>query len=407
MVLMFVFVAITCGTAVCRASGADSTVSPEEPWSVRIADTFLLRHPQAATYDSGMPDRKWKYEQGLMLTALYRMSIHSGNRKYFDFIRDNLDQYVEDNGSIRTYKISDFNLDLVCPGRALLVVYEATHQPKFRTAADTLRRQLREQPRTHEGGFWHKKIYPYQMWLDGLYMAEPFYALYAKTFNEPEAFVDIANQFIWIAEHTRDSKTGLYYHGWDESRKERWANPQTGCSPSLWGRAMGWYGMALVDVLDDFPADHPRREELISILKNLCSALLKYRDPATSLWYQVVDQGARKGNYLESSASCMFVYMFTKGVNKGYLDRSFLDAAEESFSGVLKHFVTIDHDGLIDLHNTCKGAGLGNVPYRDGSFEYYISEQQRTNDMKGIGPFLLAAIELERSGNGVSPEGRR
>ena len=391
-------IAIVSVVAGSSSSGVDSTVDAAAPWSVRIADTFLLRHPHAATYDTGMPDQKWKYEQGLMLTALDRMSVHSGDKKYFDFVRDNLDHYVEDNGSIRTYKLTDFNLDLVCPGRALLAVYEATDQPRFRAAADTLRKQLREQPRTHEGGFWHKKIYPYQMWLDGLYMAEPFYALYAKMFHEPEAFDDIANQFIWIAEHTRDPKTGLYYHGWDESRKERWANPQTGCSPSLWGRAMGWYGMALVDVLDYFPTDHPKRNELISILRDFCHALLDYRDPATLVWHQVVDQGGRKGNYLESSASCMFVYTFARGANKGYLDRSYLDAAEESFSAIIKQFVTVSHDGLIDLHNTCKGAGLGNVPYRDGSFEYYVSEQQRTNDMKGIGPFLLAAIELEQGG---------
>ncbi len=394
--LLSAVVAMMVGPLVCDAAEGDSTIISGKPWSARIADTFLSRHPDAVTYDTGMPDRRWTYEQGLMLLALGKMSTNSGEKKYFDFVRKNLDQYIEESGAIRTYKLSDYNLDLVNPGRALLAAYEATHREKFRAAADTLRRQLREQPRTQEGGFWHKKIYPYQMWLDGLYMAEPFYALYSRMFDDSEAFDDIANQFIWIAHHTRDTVTGLYYHGWDESRKERWANPETGCSPSFWGRAMGWYAMGLVDVLDYFPADHPGRNELIAILRGLCDALMKYRDRESHLWYQVVDQGARKGNYLESSASCMFVYTFAKGAGKGYLDKSFLRIAEESFEDVIKNFVTINPDGLVDLHNTCKGAGLGNVPYRDGSFEYYISEQQTTNDMKGIGPFLLAAIELEQ-----------
>jgi unsaturated rhamnogalacturonyl hydrolase len=381
---------------VCCGGEDSGKVPPGERWSVRIADSFLLRHPGAVTYDSGMPDQKWTYEQGLMLVALLQMSLHNGEQKYFDFVSKNLDQYVEENGTIRTYKRTDYNLDNVAPGRALLAVYQSTKQQKYRAAADSLRRQLREQPRTHEGGFWHKKIYPYQMWLDGLFMAEPFYALYAVLFDEPKAFDDIANQFIWIASHTRDPKTGLFYHGWDESRQQRWANPETGCSPSFWGRAMGWYAMGLVDVLDYFPADHPKRKELISILRGLSDALLRCRDEKTFLWYQVVDQGQREGNYLESSASCMFAYTFAKGANRGYLDKTFLEAAGQSLGGVTEHLVTINEDGFVDLHQTCKGSGLGGNPYRDGSYSYYVSELRRTNDMKGIGPFLLAAIEIER-----------
>ena len=381
---------------VCCGGEDSGKVPPGERWSVRIADSFLLRHPGAVTYDSGMPDQKWTYEQGLMLEAFLQMSLHNGEQKYFDFVSKNLDQYVEENGTIRTYKLSDYNLDNVAPGRALLAVYQSTKQQKYRAAADSLRRQLREQPRTHEGGFWHKKIYPYQMWLDGLFMAEPFYAMYAVLVDEPNAFDDIANQFIWIANHTCDPKTGLFYHGWDESRQQRWANPETGRSPSFWGRAMGWYAMGLVDVLDYFPADHPKRKELISILRGLSGALLRFRDEKTFLWYQVVDQGQREGNYLESSASCMFAYTFAKGANRGYLDKTFLEAAEQSLRGVTEHLITINEDGFVDLHQTCKGSGLGGNPYRDGSYSYYVSELRRTNDMKGIGPFLRAAIEIER-----------
>jgi unsaturated rhamnogalacturonyl hydrolase len=391
-VLIAVVVVPSCGGGLATVK-----VSENAPWSTRIAESFMLRHPGAVTYDSGSPDQKWNYEQGLMLVALHRMSLHTGEQKYFDFVRKNLDQYVGENGVIRTYKLTDYNLDNVGPSRALLAVYQATRQERFRAAADTLRRQLREQPRTHEGGFWHKKIYPYQMWLDGLFMAEPFYARYALMFNESDAFDDIANQFIWVARHTRDPKTGLFYHAWDESRQQRWANPETGCSPNFWGRAMGWYVMALVDVLEVFPSNHPKRGALISILRDLSDAVLSFRDEKTHLWYQVVDQGRRLGNYLEASASCMFAYSFAKGANKGYLGREFLGAAEQTFQGVVKQHVTIDANGFVDLHGTCRGAGLGGNPYRDGSFEYYIGEPQRTNDMKGIGPFMLAAIELEKA----------
>ena len=331
-----------------------------------------------------------------MLVALLEMWRHSGDERYFEFVRNNLDQYVDSNGAIATYKRTDYNLDNIGPGRALLAVYHRTGETKFLAAAETLKQQLEEQPRTNEGGFWHKKIYPYQMWLDGLFMAQPFAAWYAAMFNHPEAFDDIANQFIWIARHTYDPRTGLYYHAWDESRQQRWADPETGCSPHFWGRAMGWYAMALVDVLDYFPEDHPRRHELVEILRALVRGVVKFQDTASALWYQVVDQGGKGGNYLEASASCMFAYGLAKGVNKGYLDHKYFEVAENAFQGVIDSLVTLTKDGYVDLHHTCRGAGLGGSPYRDGSYEYYISEPQRTNDMKGVGPFLLAAIELER-----------
>jgi unsaturated rhamnogalacturonyl hydrolase len=372
------------------------SVSSQWPWSKRIAESFVLRHPGAVTYDSLSPSEKWNYEQGLMLEALHQMWLFTKDQRYFDFIRGNIDLYVDESGSIKTYKYDDFNIDNVAVGRALLTLFETTQNKKYKSAADTLRRQLKNQPRTNEGGFWHKKIYPYQMWLDGLFMGEPFYAWYAKQFNEPESFDDIINQFVYIAKHTRDLKTGLLYHAWDESKKQRWANPETGCSPHFWGRAIGWYVMAIVDVLDFLPKNHPRRHELVSILRAVAPALMKVQDKNTHLWYQVLDQGTREGNYLEASASSMFTYAFAKGARKGYLDRKYLAAAKESFQGIVKNLVSVDAKGFVDLLHTCQGAGLGGNPYRDGSYEYYISERQRTNDMKGYGPFLLAAIELEK-----------
>jgi unsaturated rhamnogalacturonyl hydrolase len=379
-------------------SGEEHPSKTEESlWSVRVADSFLSRHPDGVTYDSGSPSTKWNYEQGLMLVALDQLYAVSDDKKYFDFVQNNLDQYIDDNGKIKTYDIQDFNLDNIGPGRAILEVYKNTNQPKYKYASDTLRKQLLNQPRTTEGGFWHKKIYPYQMWLDGLFMAEPFYAKYAVMFNEPKAFDDITNQFIFIATHTRDPKTGLFYHGWDESKQQKWANPITGCSPNFWSRSMGWYLMGLVDALDYIPQDHPRRKELLKIFKNLSNALLKFRDKNTNLWYQVTDKADKTGNYLETSASSMFAYCYAKGANKGYLKKNFLGLAKQTFDGVIKNKIDFDSVGFVNLHGTCKSAGLGGKPYRDGSYEYYISEPQRTNDMKGIGSFLLAAVELEKS----------
>jgi unsaturated rhamnogalacturonyl hydrolase len=367
------------------------------PWARRIAESFVLRHPGYVTYDSLSPNQRWNYEQGLMLVALRRMWLHTNDRRYFEFIKGNVDQFVEESGSITTYKYEDFNLDNIAVGRALLAVYETTKEQKYKSAADTLRKQLQNQPRTNEGGFWHKQIYPYQMWLDGLFMAEPFYAWYAVMMKESRDYNDIVNQFVFVYKHTRDPKTGLLYHGWDESRQQRWADPKTGCSPNFWGRAIGWYAMALVDVLYVLPKDYARRKELLPILKDVSATLLKFQDKKTHLWYQVLDQGTREGNYLEASASSMFAYAFARGANRGYLDKSYLKEARATFKGIIDNLVSVDRNGFVDLLHTCQGAGLGGKPYRDGSYEYYINEPQRRNDMKGYGPFLLAAIEIENT----------
>jgi len=261
-----------------------------------------------------------------------------------------------------------------------------------------LRQQIKTHPRTSEGGFWHKRIYPSQMWLDGLYMAEPFYAEYAATFNETKPFDDIARQFILMERHSRDDNTGLLYHGWDESKKQRWANPETGRSPNFWARAMGWYAMALVDTLDHFPQQHPQRAELIAILNRLAVAISKYQERGSGLWYQVLDKADAKGNYLESSAACMFVYALAKGVRKRYLPATYLRVAESGYRGIVKEFLRTDANGQLNLEGTVSVGGLGGNPYRDGSYEYYLSEKVVTNDPKGVGALLLAATEMERRG---------
>jgi len=363
----------------------------------QIIQNFITLHPDSITYPDEAKSFKWNYEQGLILEAFYKMWEVTHHQEYFNYVKKNLDYYIDDSGNIKTYKYSDFNLDNIAPGRQLLTLYTVTREEKYLTAAKLLRKQLQNQPRTSEGGFWHKKIYPNQMWLDGLFMGEPFYAKYALQFKEEKSFDDIYNQFNLIELHLRDSSTGLFYHGWDESKEQKWADTLTGTSPNFWGRGMGWFCMALVDVLDYFPKDHPKRNSLIKMLQNVSESLMKYRDAKTKLWYQVVDKGNKEGNYFEASGSLMFIYAFAKGANKGYLDKKYFGFAKESFYGVLKNLVTIDEKGIYYLNNVCAGAGLGGKPYRDGSYQYYINEKIRVNDFKGYGPFLLSAIELEKS----------
>src|SRR6201988_245478 len=320
------------------------------------AMTALWRN--AARNESGYPTR-WTYEHGLVLKGIERVWEKTKKKEYLDFIQQNMDHFVTDDGSIRTYSLDSYNLDNILPGRNLLFLYKTTGQEKYRKAAALLREQLKSHPRTTEGGFWHKKIYPSQMWLDGLFMGEPFYAEYAATFHDEAAFYDVAKQFILMERHSRDDKTGLLYHGWDESRKQRWADPTTGRSPNFWARAMGWYAMALVEALDYFPRKHPQRAELIAILNRLAKAVAKYQERSSGLWYQVMDRGGDKGNYLESSAACMFVYALAKGVRKRYLPASYMKTANDGYRGILKEFVKIDSTGRFNLEGTVAVAGLG------------------------------------------------
>ncbi len=363
-------------------------------WSVRMADSFMSRYPHYLTSDTTM---SWSYEEGVMLQAIWKVWRATGERKYFNYVEKSLDQYVKDDGGIKTYDFGEFRLDDITPGVVVLHLCKATGDEKYKNAAFILSKQLEEQPRDKEGGFWHKKTYPNQMWLDGLYMAEPFYAAFAGMFNRPGDFNDIALQFTLVARHTRDPKTGLFYHAWDATKSEKWANPATGDSPTFWGRGMGWYMMGLVDVLDYFPKDNPRRDSLVAIFKGLATSLLKYQDEKTGLWYQVVNRPAARGNYLETSASAMFAYAFAKGFNKGYLGGNYRLAARRAFDGLTKYEVKQGANGNLTLLNTCGATGLGGRPYRDGSYEYYVSVPRLDDDFRGIGPFILAALEIEKS----------
>ncbi|MDN3587765.1 glycoside hydrolase family 88 protein [Pedobacter aquatilis] len=339
---------------------------------------------------------RWSYDMGVVLEGAAAVWRNTGNGDYFKYIQYSMDAYLDKDGNITTYKAEDFNIDNVKNGRALLLLYKVTGQQKYLLAATKLYNQLQQQPRTKEGGFWHKKIYPNQMWLDGLYMAEPFYAEYATLMKKDAAFDDIANQFIWMEKNARDSKTGLLYHGYDESREEKWADKTTGKSPNFWGRAMGWYIMALVDVLDYFPKNHPKYNELVAILNRTATVTVKYQDAKSGVWFDILDMPKREGNYLESSASSMFVYGLAKGVRKGWLPKSFTAAANKGYAGLKKEFIEQAGAERVNLTKTVSVSGLGGKPkYRDGSFEYYISEKVITNDPKGVGAFICASAEME------------
>ena len=284
---------------------------------------------------------------------------------------------------------------MIVAGRLLFNIYDTTKDKKYLLAMQMLRKQIEEQPRTASGGFWHKKTYPNQMWLDGLYMGEPFYAQYTTTFENGKNLNDIAKQFELIQLHATDSKTGLLYHAWDESKQIPWANPITGTSPNFWSRSIGWYMMALVDALDYFPKDHPKQKELVGYLNNIAASLAKFQDKS-GLWYQVIDAGSKEGNYLEASGSSMFTYAYAKGVNKGYLPSKYKKIATKAFDGITQQLIKVDSDGEITITQVCAVAGLGGNPYRDGSYEYYVNERKNDNDPKATGPFILAALELNK-----------
>lgn len=365
-----------------------------KPLSNQMAATVMEIWKDSLSSGGGRPVR-WTYDQGVILEGIDAIWRRTGQADYFTYIQKSMDHFVTDAGEIRTYSSESHNIDNVKNGRSLLTLYKVTGQPKYFQAATHLWEQLQTQPRTKEGGFWHKKIYPYQMWLDGLYMGEPFYAEYAALIKDDQAFDDIANQFIYMENHARDPKTGLLYHGWDESKQQKWADPKTGVSPHFWGRAMGWYAMALVDVLDHFPAEHPKRKNLLQILARVAKAVEKYQDPKTGLWYDILDLSARKGNYLEASASSMFVYALQKGVRQSYLPVSYAAVAKKGYAGIQKEFIARRSADQVDLKGTVSVSGLGGTPYRDGSFDYYIQEKVIDNDPKGVGAFLLAANEME------------
>lgn len=362
--------------------------------AIRFAESEMKRAPQAWQLDHGKR-LYFGYSQGVGTLAMLKVWKETGDDKYLDYVVEWADTLINDQGEIHLYKVETYNIDYINSGKVLFEVYRQTGNEKYRLAMDLLVDQMKMHPRTHEGVFWHKLIYQHQIWLDGLYMGSPFLAEYAVTFNRPELIDDVMNQFLVTAKRTYDEATGLYYHAFDESKRQLWANKETGQSPNFWGRSIGWWFMALVDVLDYIPEDHSQRHELIDMIRGLAEVLPRYQD-TSGLWYQVLDQGDREGNYLEASVSSMFMYSFAKAVNKGYIDKQYRTVAERAYEGLMSRLIVKNEDGTLTLTQCCSVGGLGGNPYRDGSFEYYISEKIRDNDAKATGPFIMGCLELNK-----------
>ena len=366
----------------------------EKPMSVRMAESEMQRYPESWQLDF-QPKLKWDYCHGLELGAMMDVYDRYGDRKFFDYALAYADTMVNEDGSIKKYKLTDYSLDRVNSGKILFRIYEQTKDVKYKKALDLLRSQFDGQPRNADGGFWHKKIYPHQMWLDGLYMGVPFLAEYAYRNSRPELYQEVIKQIKLVAQHTYDPENGLYRHACDVSKTEKWADPRTGQSQHCWGRAMGWYAMAIVDALDFIPLHEEGRDSVLAILDNIAVQVKRLQSPE-GVWYQVLDKSGELGNYLESSCSAMFIYTLFKAVRKGYLDESYLQVVRKGYEGFLKEFVKVDGKGLVTVTKACAVAGLGGKNYRMGDYTYYINETIRDNDPKAVGPFILASLEWER-----------
>ena len=378
----------------CGCAKENGNVNGYVSLAEEIGKSEMRHNPELWTCD-GAAKPKWEYTPTLMARAFIELYEATGDTAYLNHVQRFTDLFIGEDGSILTYKQSLYNMDRIQGGNYLILFHTLRPRPQYVTAIETLRDQLRDQPRTSEGGFWHKQVYEHQMWLDGLFTGTTFYARYAAYKPEPEAWSDIARQFLIVDAHTRKAN-GLNHHGWDESRQMGWSDPETGCSPETWGRAEGWYVMALCDVLELMPLDQPEQPELVAILQRVLDALLAVQDPATHLWYQVPDKGEKEGNYLESTCSAMYCYALAKGVRIGVLDGRYKAEAKAVLEGLKAHKIATNEDGTLSLIDCCAVAGLGGNPYRDGTYDYYIHERIRKDDPKGVAPLILACLELAK-----------
>lgn len=369
-------------------------------WSVRLADSELERSAYDLAFGGIDPHRKrpayFEYTTGLLMQAYDDLNRLSPEPRYQDVVEKVMGSFVNEDGSINGYVQSKYNIDSINAGKVLLRLYERNQSESYRAAVDTLAQQLEQHPRTTAGAFWHKKIYPHQVWLDGVYMGIPFLAHYEKLSGHGD-FEEVLAEFRVVREKLRDPHTGLYFHAWDEAKAQGWADKESGLSPNFWSRGMGWMAMALVDVLDYIPEDSTeksaeQRQYLIDMINELAPVLEKYQDRKTGTWWQVADKPGARGNYLEATASSMFTYFFAKAINNGYLPESYTPLAKKSYQGLLDEFMQVHADGSVSLTNNCEVAGLGFG--RDGSYRYYMSEPVIDDDLKGVGPFIMAGVEM-------------
>ncbi len=373
----------------------------EESLLVRTVQSELQRCPTAAELDGLQGRLKWNYTTGLELKAFLDCSYMDELLPIRDYVRDWYEAIIDSTGAIGGgYKEANYSLDHICPGWTLLKLVKSYPEEKYFKAIEQLYRQLKAQPRNAEGGFWHKQIYPDQMWLDGLYMAMPFYAEYTRDYVADSLrsahYEDIVHQFSLAYEHCYDPANGLLRHAWDASHRMFWCDPQTGQSAHAWGRALGWYCMALVEVIDILNQDSRFEDKTLpSILSSVFASLLKVADPETGLWYQVLDCPGREGNYLEATCNAMFAYAMLKGVRLGVLDGVDEKMACQTYEQMVKTFVTVDDAGVVDLNECCAVAGLGGKQMRSGKYDYYVNETIVKNDPKGMGPLIWAMHEYE------------
>jgi unsaturated rhamnogalacturonyl hydrolase len=337
----------------------------------------------------------WNYIDGVMIRAVLELFRIRQQDRYLDFADRFIDYYVAEDGSLLGYELEAFNIDNLNEGKVLFTLLDQTGKNKYRKALELLRLQLDSHPRTREGNFWHKNIYPHQVWLDGLYMAQPFYIEYQTRFADCRGYDDVFDQFENVVRIMRDPATGLFFHGYDESKSMEWCDPRTGLSASFWLRAMGWFVMAMIDVLEqaDPKHCHGRDQRLAHHAGELLEALLAYQDVDSGLWYQVVDKPGLAGNYLETSGSAILSYSLLKAVRLGILGKSHAEAGIRAFEGICERYL-LEKDGHLNLGGICLVAGLGGKENRDGRAAYYLSEPVVENDAKGVGPLLLAYTEM-------------
>ncbi len=389
---------------------------PHKTFSEWMTHSEIARVPQSYLLDFSKKP-KWSYVMGIELEAMLDTYLKYGNDAIRDYCLNYTDTMIHPDGSIRGYNIADYNLDNVRTGHFVTRLHEHFPQEKNFAAMKTLMKQLEKQPRTNEGVYWHKAIYAYQVWLDGIFMGLPYRVLTAPQFHKgkklTKIYDDAVDQLKKTYERTFDPATELNRHAWDENRDMFWSDNTTGLSQHCWGRAQGWYTMALVEILDALPADYKRRGEVEELLDKSLSAVVKWQDKKTGLWYQVMDSPEREGNYLESTCSSMFAYSMLKAARLGYADKKYLEPGKKAYMGIVNNFLRVNPDATLSLTNCCAVAGLGpglspsvqkaapkvkENTRRDGSYAYYLSEPVRDNDAKGVGPFIWASLEMEHLG---------
>lgn len=365
-----------------------------------LAVSEMHRVPNAINLDF-MEKPKWNYAPGVELLGMEQLGRATDNEELLNYVYSYLDWFVDENGNIKTYDMEEYNIDKVNNMKILLEVYERTKEERFLIAAGKLRDQMYSHPRTMEGGWWHKKVYEHQMWLDGLYMGAASVARYDASYRDGKVdWEDVVNQFLIVGRHTYDAKTGLYRHGWDEAKIQAWCDKTTGQSQHAWGRANGWYFMAMADALEYIPEETTGRDTLVERFRNLADTLLTLRDEQTGMWSQVLDCTGQEGNYVESSCSAMFIYGMLKGVKDGVLDAHYIEVAEEAYSKYCETFISTDERSETHITQCCAVAGLGGKAQRSGTFGYYIHEKIRNDDPKSVGPFLMASVLInEKSWN--------